>query len=291
MSREEPRLRSIVAGIDLTVIGRRVADRAAMLAEETGATLQLVHVLEPVGEAMINRDLARVMRDHQTAAAHEVAEWVSSRTKAQVDLEVVKGSPSWEMVARGKTADLVVVGSSSVDAFAVGPVSRRVARKATSDVLVVRRQPRVPYRRILTAVDFSEGSRTAVSRTTQLFPDSELTALYALPSRFDPILVSAGLFQEEMEASRSSRMEAANDRMSEFAGSWNGQMKTLVVDGPPTETIEEVVRRRNADLVVVGNRGASATRMVLLGTVAEGLVAEAPCDVLVVRSKSAFRRP
>ena len=57
---------------------------AAMLAEETGATLQLVHVLEPVGEAMINRDLARVMRDHQTAAAHEVAEWVSSRTKAQV---------------------------------------------------------------------------------------------------------------------------------------------------------------------------------------------------------------
>lgn len=291
MSREEPRLRSIVAGIDLTVTGRRVADRAGMLAEETGASVRLVHVLEPVGEAMIDRDLARVMRDHQTSAAREIAEWVSQRTTAPVDLEVVKGSPSWEMVSRAKTADLAIVGSSSVDAFRVGPVSRRVARKATSDVLIVRRQPRVPYRRILTAVDFSEGSRIAVSRTTELFPESEVTALYALPSRFDPILESAGLFKEELEASRGSRIAAANDRMAEFAQSWNGSLRTLVVDGPPAETIEEVVRRRNADLVVVGNRGASATRMVLLGTVAEGLVGEAPCDVLVVRSRSAFRRP
>jgi nucleotide-binding universal stress UspA family protein len=31
--------------------------------------------------------------------------------------------------------------------------------------------------------------------------------------------------------------------------------------------------------------------MVLLGTVAEGLVTQAPCDVLVARSKAAFRRP
>jgi nucleotide-binding universal stress UspA family protein len=51
------------------------------------------------------------------------------------------------------------------------------------------------------------------------------------------------------------------------------------------------VRRRGADLVVVGSRGATATRMVLLGTVAEGLVSRAPCDVLVARSKAPFRRP
>jgi nucleotide-binding universal stress UspA family protein len=44
-------------------------------------------------------------------------------------------------------------------------------------------------------------------------------------------------------------------------------------------------------LVVVANRGASATRMVLLGTVAEGLVGHAPCDVLVARCPALFRRP
>jgi nucleotide-binding universal stress UspA family protein len=79
--------------------------------------------------------------------------------------------------------------------------------------------------------------------------------------------------------------------MEEYASTWDGRIRTLVVDGPPTETIEEVVRRRGADLVVVASRGASATRMVLLGTVAEGLVTHAPCDVLVARSKAPFRRP
>ena len=284
-------MREIVAGVDLTAIGRRVADRAGMIAEAEGADLILVHVLEPVGEAMINPGLARIMRDHLKDGAEALAAWVGERTAAEVSLAVVKGSPSWELVARAKTAELVVVGSSSVDVFAVGPVSRRVARKSTGDVLIVRRQPRVPYRRILAAVDFSEASRIAIERALELFPNASITALYALPSRFDPILADAGLFEEELDASRDARLEAAKDRMAEFTQSWSGSLRTLVVDGPPSETIEEVVRRRNADLVVVGNRGASATRMVLLGTVAEGLVGRAPCDVLVARSRAAFRRP
>lgn len=284
-------MRAIVAGVDLTSIGRRVADRAGMIAEASGASLHLVHVLEPLGEAMINKDLARVMRDHQKEAAERLAAWVAERTEAKVSLDVVKGSPAWELARRGKSADLVVVGSSSVDAFAVGPVSLRVARKALTDTLVVRRQPRVPYRRVLAAVDFSEASHAAVDRAMEIFPDADLTALYSLPARFDPIMSDAGLFKEEVEASREMRLGAAREMMEDFTSSWNGELRSLVVDGPPTETIDEVVRRRNADLVVVSNRGASATRMTLLGTVAEGLVGAAPCDVYIARNPSAFRRP
>jgi nucleotide-binding universal stress UspA family protein len=79
--------------------------------------------------------------------------------------------------------------------------------------------------------------------------------------------------------------------MLEFSEKWHGRVRTMVTDGPPAETIDESVRRRSADLVVVGSRGATATRMVLLGTVAEGLVSHAPCDVLVARSPVSFRRP
>jgi nucleotide-binding universal stress UspA family protein len=272
-------------------MGRRVADRAGIVAEATGASLDLVHVLEPVGEAMIEPGLARLMRDHQRAEAESLAEWCRERTKAPVTLQIPKGSPSWELASSGKTADLVVVGSSTINAFRTGPVSRRVARKANTDVLIVRRQPRVPYRRIVATVDFSEASREAVDRALSLFPDSDITVLYSLPSRFDPLLADAGLFKEELDASRASRLAKASTRMDEFAESWGDKVRTLIADGAPTHTIEEVVRRRNADLVMVSNRGATATRMVLLGTVAEGLVDHSPCDVWVVRSKSQFRRP
>lgn len=284
-------MRAVVAGVDLTAMGRRVAERAGMMAEATGESLRLLHVLEPVAEAMIEPSLARLMREYQLAEATKLAEWTREKARVNVDLEVVKGSPSWELTARGKTASLVVVGSSSINAFSVGPVAKRVARKTTTDTLLVRRQPRVPYRKVIAAVDFSEHSRVAVNRALALFPDADTTALYSMPSRFDPILASAGLFTEELEASRGARLRMAEDRMEEFTAPWDGDIRTLVVDGPPTETIEEVVRRRGADLVIVASRGASATRMVLLGTVAEGLVTEAPCDVLVARAKAPFRRP
>ena len=282
---------TVLAGIDLTAMGRRVADRARLVAEGTGATVQLVHVQEPVAEAMIEPGLARVMRDHQKSEAQRLRDWIDSRTEVDVTLEVVKGSPSWELAARAKKARLVVVGSSTVDAFTSGPTTKRVAQMATADVLVVRRQPRVPYRRIIAAVDFSEASRVAVERSLALTSGGEVTVLYSLPSRFDPLLVDAGLFTEELDASRGQRMELAKDRMLEFVAEWNGAVRTLVADGPPAETIEEVVRRRSADLVVVGSRGATATRMVLLGTVAETLMAHAPCDVLIARAPAGFRRP
>lgn len=284
-------MRAVVAGVDLSTMGRRVAERARMMAESSGVPLHLLHVLEPVGEAMIEPSIARLMRQYQRDEARKLAEWIKERAEVPVELEVVKGSPSWELTARGKTASMVVVGSSSIDAFSVGPVAKRVARKTVADTLVVRRQPRVAYRKIVAAVDFSEQSRVAVNHGLALFPEAEITVLYSMPSRFDSILAEAGLFKEELEASRGSRMGLAQERMEEYAATWNSAVRTLVVDGPPSQTIEEVVRRRGADLVVVASRGASATRMVLLGTVAEGLVTQAPCDVLVARSPARFRRP
>jgi nucleotide-binding universal stress UspA family protein len=262
-----------------------------MMAESLGVPLHLVHVLEPVGEAMIEPSLARLMRQYQEKEAVQLSEWTKERTTAPVSLAVVKGSPSWELTALAKTASLVVVGSSTLDAFSVGPVAKRVARKSVSDTLVVRRQPRVPYRKVVVAVDFSEQSRAAVNRAFELFPAGDITVLYSMPSRFDSVLAAAGLFHEELEASRAVRLAQAEERMETFTDSWAGKVRSIVVDGPPSETIEEVVRRRGADLVVVGSRGATATRMVLLGTVAEGLVSRAPCDVLVARSKAPFRRP
>ena len=284
-------MRTFVAGIDLTAMGRRVADRARLMAEASGSSVRLVHVLEPVAEAMIEPGLARILRDHQISEATRVADWLRGRAEVEITVDVVKGSPSWELVSRAKKAEMIVLGSSTVDAFTAGPVTSRVARMAASDVLVVRRQPRVQYRRIITAVDYSESSRQAVERSLELFPDAEVTVLYSLPTQFDSLLSDAGLFREEMDASRGERLQIAQDRMLEFSQPWNGRIRTQVADGPPAETIDETVRRRGADLVVVSNRGSTATRMVLLGTVAEGLLGRAPCDVLIARSASSFRRP
>jgi nucleotide-binding universal stress UspA family protein len=49
------------------------------------------------------------------------------------------------------------------------------------------------------------------------------------------------------------------------------------------ETILEHVQETQADLVVVGTRGKTGLREMLIGTTAEKIVANAPCSILAVK--------
>ncbi len=62
--------------------------------------------------------------------------------------------------------------------------------------------------------------------------------------------------------------------------------RTVEPVGEPVDALIEQAARLNADLLVVGSRGGQAGRL-LLGSVSAGVVAHAPCDVLVVRRNGA----
>jgi nucleotide-binding universal stress UspA family protein len=58
---------------------------------------------------------------------------------------------------------------------------------------------------------------------------------------------------------------------------------TLNLTGAPADSIVDAARETGADLVVVGSRQRSVVRRLLFGSVSVEVVADAPCDVLVVR--------
>lgn len=280
----------VLAAVDLTPLGRRVADRARMVAEELGVDIRLVQAVEPMAEAFITDELARLVTDYQREATDRLTEWLRGRTGLEVSSTVVKGSAAWEIVRMGKQAALTVIGSSAVDNARVGPVARLVAGTAKGDVLAVRRQPRNSYRRVVIPVDLSEASVRGVELAKRIAPDAEHTLVYALPTRFDSLMSEAGMFPEEIDLNRNGRLEQARAALDAFAERFE-DVRTTVIDGPPLQVIEEVARRRSADLTVVASRGAGATKLVLLGTVASGLLETLPCDVAVARVPGDFRRP
>ncbi len=61
-------------------------------------------------------------------------------------------------------------------------------------------------------------------------------------------------------------------------------MEAVVREGYPATAIEEEARSRHADLVVIGTRGHSGLKHLLLGSVAERVVQKAPCPVLAVKT-------
>jgi nucleotide-binding universal stress UspA family protein len=55
-----------------------------------------------------------------------------------------------------------------------------------------------------------------------------------------------------------------------------------LLTGDPATEILRVAEERNADLVVAGARGVSLIERLLVGSVADRLLKEAPCSVLIV---------
>jgi len=54
-------------------------------------------------------------------------------------------------------------------------------------------------------------------------------------------------------------------------------------EGGPAEALVEVARAEGADLIVVGSTGSGYVTRAIVGSTAENVVRQAPCDVLVVR--------
>jgi nucleotide-binding universal stress UspA family protein len=62
------------------------------------------------------------------------------------------------------------------------------------------------------------------------------------------------------------------------------KVETKAVQGKPAETLQRVVKDRNADLLVVGNRGLNTLAGRIIGSVPLDVVRHTPIDVLVVHT-------
>ncbi|MDZ5470156.1 universal stress protein [Bacillus sp. 31A1R] len=63
----------------------------------------------------------------------------------------------------------------------------------------------------------------------------------------------------------------------------NMEAEYELLEGAPADSLCDFAKKKDADLIVVGNAGKNAIKELLLGTVAEKLVKNAPCHVLVVK--------
>lgn len=59
-----------------------------------------------------------------------------------------------------------------------------------------------------------------------------------------------------------------------------------VLFGEPYEKILEIAEKEKADLIVMGNRGFSKIKRFFIGSVAQRVISEAPCPVLVIHSEA-----
>jgi nucleotide-binding universal stress UspA family protein len=174
----------------------------------------------------------------------------------------------------------------------MGSVSRTIARRAASSVLVVRRKP-AEVSRIVIGLDGSDNAARAVAFVAALRAPryGEVTLVTAVeqmsvPSQaLAPLSVRASVAAEvqRINAERTSTVRAVQERAAAQLLGSGWRVKLVVTSGEPLRELLASADRARAHVVAVGARGTSGVQRLLLGSVAEGVLNRCPLTVLVVR--------
>ena len=147
------------------------------------------------------------------------------------------------------------------------------------------------YRTVVVGTDGSESSLRAVARAGALAGACGATLVIAcayLPSEDDDRELAAAqdaLRDDAYQVVGRTRPRTPCAPRTERAGEGGRQdVRTVAVMGSPVETLLDVVRKENADLLVVGNRGLAGIKGRLLGSVPADATRRSECDVLVVHT-------
>lgn len=283
---------SILAATDFSASAQDALARAAGLAAEHGAALTLLHVIsgpsldafkellagnadEPVDEA------ARLL----DKAATEMAAIAGRQPATRVRI----GGVHDELAAAAEQADLLVIGDRGLHPMRdmiIGTTAERLLGSCRKPVLVVKGRAAGPYRKILVPVDFSACSRAAFRAALGLAPRADLHVCHAFGLPTAGKFWLAGVPELAMRRYEAAAGRAAEERLAVLAAETDGsdreRCRLLAVAGDPSMIVIEAAEKREADLIVIGRHGESALRDFLLGSVTRHVLANAPCDVLVV---------
>lgn len=281
-------MKTILAASDLSARSDRALARAALLAEQHQAKLLALHVVdEELPAALADRQAEDADRSIRAAlAALPQAASLSS------EVRIVIGEHYQAILAEAETAgaDLVVIGQHRKDILLDlfrGSTGERIIRFGNRPVLVVKSAATHRYVSLLAAVDFSPPSRRAIEVAVTLAPDADVKLVHAFDIPFRGLLFGDASMEELAKKHQQQFQDMVEAQTREFLQTLSTPIaprQVIAREGGPEETVLTVAAETRCDLMVVGTHGRSGLGRALLGSVAEGLLARAPCDVLAVRA-------
>jgi nucleotide-binding universal stress UspA family protein len=142
-------------------------------------------------------------------------------------------------------------------------------------------------RRILFASDFSKASRKAFATAvrTAKRARASLSIVHVL-APFLPVGPDQYVGPETwQEIDEQARKWAGRHLTALAAKATAGGVRatTTLLEGTPAREITRLAKKKHADLLIIGTHGRTGLARLFLGSVANQIVATAPCPVMTVR--------
>ena len=255
----------ILIAHDLTPEADLALQRAAQLARQLEGRLTLLHVQERETDA-------QPLRERLQALGLPGAE-----------LRIAKGQPSATIASQadGVGADLLVLGAhhkSSPELFA-GTTLERLARGSRIPLLLAINRDVSPYQRALVALDFSQCACAALHQAHRLLPNE--AELYAL-NVFEVAPSKADEQQEDLDLQCSLFSRLVADEQARLAPPGR-VLEYGVRSGERGACLAAAIAERQPQLLALGKHTRSLMGDALLGGMAQDLLRQPPCDILISR--------
>lgn len=287
--------RKILAAVDLGSDTEKVLAYALWLARTCGEKEAEVHLLHVMDYALTPPAYMTPYLEKEKEADRALLQEWEQRVSAQgvrAVHSITAGRLAETFASRFRelASDILVLGHQS---HLIRPSSsERLIRSLAVPLLVVRGEKAeraslgtVEVKRIVCAVDFSENSRKAAEAARSLAEKSAagLTLVHvvsslALEKSFAKLREISET--EKDEYTRHLQREAGENLCSFLRG---GGVENFVTIGIPYKAIIQAAAERDANLIIMGARGISHIREMLIGSVSESVIKSSRCPVLIVR--------
>lgn len=263
-------------GSEFSVAAIRLGARFAMSNKAELTTMSMMMIdLEAEGNAA---DVLKCAEIEARKALGE-AQILASAEGYDTRIELREGiNPSKEIVrlADDLHADLIIMGRRGRRGLArlmVGDATRKVIGYADCNVLIVPRAAKMWQQRILLATDGSRHSEKAAETAGQL------AKMFGLPMSVLSVL------RPKFDEVRRAEAQLEVDRVREVVANEGIKVDSSIIENPDTAAaILDFSRSCGADLIVMGSHGRTGLGRLLLGSVAERVIGETICPVMVVKA-------
>lgn len=140
--------------------------------------------------------------------------------------------------------------------------------------------------RIIVAVDGSDQSHDAVQALAHLKRAETVSLLHVLDVPVPAYPMMMPEISDELYVSMKRSMEEEGERLLRQMQAGlpldSGPCRTRLEVGKPSEVIVSVAQETSTDLIVMGSRGLSPVKELMVGSVCHRVLTESPCSVLVV---------
>lgn len=292
-------INQILCPVDLSDVSRHAIAHAVLMARWYKAKITALHVCQPIMIPSADFEVAGlapsvVLTDDEVKQMRQQVEACFTSAKPlDVDVIVDTGHPANRILdcAGSLPADLIVIGTHGTGGFEhliLGSVTEKVLRKATCPVMTVpphaRATSRLPFKRILCPVDFSDASLAALEFAFSMAQegDAELTLLHVFDAGDEPLTnrpINVPEYRPQLEHDFAEKLARL---VPDSVRTWC-RPTTRTAHGKPYREILGIAAEDSADLIVMGVHGRNALDLMLFGSTTNQVVRRATCPVLTLR--------